>query len=496
MADPYASFSSADPYAGIASAAPDTTVSGVDVVGKRGIGREPFLRSAAKGLGGILGTLGGTAAGVGETAATAGFGLPAGVATAMAGGTLGYGAGGQVYDLIANLINHAKDPSFQPAQPAWKSALQDLGEGATGEIGGPLISAAAAPVIRGISKAAPGVLGTLTGKGAQPFEQAASAGFNKGLGTETQAAANFRGGQTGSIVPEDILPKVEKNLSAGYDARNTNYQTNIAPISADTQAVPFDPITQAIKDNQSTAFGLRGQVVDPAAASALRDITAEVGNYAKKGWNTPGDLNDLKLAIGNIRSKYEPGTKAFRAADGVYDAVEGAVTDAAPDYANVMKDYSDKTKALQNIRSGLSINNKANTATQISKLLSAMKAAPGAGEARAGMLDQLAGPADTEIKPALAGMALRPWTAGGTPVGTAEAVGVLAGHGVPLAKMASLGVLTSPRIMGATTYGASLAAGKAAKLAQILKIAGISQSPEADKLIARIAGSQLQGNGQ
>ena len=337
---------------------------------KTGIGHEPLGRSAAKVVGGILGTLGGVALGAGETAATGGgaFFGPAELTTAAAA-TGGYGLGGNVYDGISNLINHLKDPNFKPAPltwnstlQGWKSTLRDLGEGATGEVAGPVIGAAAAPVIRRvapvigaaaapvirrISKVVPGVLGTLTNKGAQPFEQAASAGFNKGLGTETQAAANFRGGQTGSIVPKDILPKVENKLSAEYNARNTNYQTNIAPISADTQAVPFDPITKAIKDNQSTAFGGRGQVVDPPAASALGDITAEVSNYAKNGWNTPGDLNDLKLAIGNIRSNYDPGTKAFRAANGVYDAVEGAITDAAPDYANIMKDYSDKTNFLQ-----------------------------------------------------------------------------------------------------------------------------------------------------
>jgi len=140
-----------------AATAPE--VSAVDVVGKKGIGHEPFLRSAAKALGGILGAAGGTALGVGETAATAGLGLPAGVATAMAGGGLGYGAGGQVYDLIANLINHAKDPNFKPAQPAWKSAAQDLGEGAVGELGGGIVGAAAAPIIRRVAPLIPKIIG-------------------------------------------------------------------------------------------------------------------------------------------------------------------------------------------------------------------------------------------------------------------------------------------------------------------------------------------------
>ena len=126
--------------------APDTTVSNVDVVGKKGIGREPFLRSVLKGVGGILGAAGGTAAGVGETAATAGFGLPAGVATAMAGGTLGYGAGGQLYDLISNLKNY-RNPNFKP-DSAVGNAAQDLSEGAVGELGGGIVGAAAAPVIR------------------------------------------------------------------------------------------------------------------------------------------------------------------------------------------------------------------------------------------------------------------------------------------------------------------------------------------------------------
>lgn len=126
--------------------APDTTVSNVDVVGKKGIGREPFLRSAAKTLGGILGTVGGTALGVGETAATAGLGLPAGVATTMAGGTLGYGAGGQLYDLISNLKNYRK-PDFKP-DSAIGNFGRDLGEAAVGELGGGIVGAAAAPVIR------------------------------------------------------------------------------------------------------------------------------------------------------------------------------------------------------------------------------------------------------------------------------------------------------------------------------------------------------------
>jgi hypothetical protein len=127
-----------------AATAPE--VSAVDVVGKKGIGHEPFLRSAAKGLGGILGAAGGTVLGAGETAATAGFGLPAGVATAMAGGTLGYGAGGQLYDLIANLKNYRK-PNFKP-DSAVGNAANDLSEGVMGELGGGIVGAAAAPVIR------------------------------------------------------------------------------------------------------------------------------------------------------------------------------------------------------------------------------------------------------------------------------------------------------------------------------------------------------------
>ena len=69
----------------------------------------------------------------------------------------------------------------------------------------------------------------------------------------------------------------------------------------------------------------------------------------------------------------EFGTPARRTANQVYGAVRKAVSDQAPGYADVLKQYHEGTTHLRDLERDLSLGNKAAVATSLRKLQAVMR---------------------------------------------------------------------------------------------------------------------------
>jgi hypothetical protein len=325
--------------------------------------------------------------------------------------------------------------------------------------------AAISPVVKKVIAPATGkLLAAVLGRTSTLGPDAVKAAYEAGAAGGVPAQV-LRQNVSKDVPVTDVLTAAEKNLSDKYAARNLKYQTDIAPISNDTQQIPFKSIDQAVVENKSTAVGRRGQIVNPEANSIIQNIQKEIDIYKTNGWNSPGDLDDLKKSIGQIRSKTEPGSPAFRAADQIYSSVEDAITQHAPDYARVMSDYSGATTAASDIRKGLSLNANASNPTKINRLIAALKGGSPTNSARSELLNNLVGPNDQTVIPALTGQAMRPLFPNGygaAAIGAGEtAAQVLSGHN-PLVGAAQ--ILTAPAFSPRLVGEGAFALGKGANL--------------------------------
>ena len=425
----------------------DQTVSGVKEFGQKH-GRD-IAGIAGSTVGGILAAPEAIAAGI----PTIGLG---GIATEAGGIGLGNAIGTQLYDRFAG----RKQTLPQQAM----TAAQDVAGGAASVPAGQLIGAGVRVAAPAAGEALAAVLGKTSGLGGG-VKTAYNAGNAGGV-----PAAKFKTAISAKESPiKEALTDAAAKLKAGYDARNLHYQTEIAPISKDSQQISFDPIDTAIVEQSSTALGRRGQVKNPEANQVIEEIKTKVNEYNKNGWNTPGDLDDLKQTVGNIRSKSDPGSPEFRAADQIHSAIEQAITEKAPDYANVMRDYSNASSVLSDTRRGLGIGSNATSPNQIARLLSALKGTTETGVARSQLLGNLAGQGDQTLMPTLAGIASRPLLPrglGATALTTGELLTAALTHENPTASAAQvIGSLAfSPRLVG----GGAFAAGKSAAAAKRL----------------------------
>lgn len=370
-------------------------------------------------------------------------------------------------------------------------ALSKVGT-AINPVAAPIAAVRAVAPATGTALAA--VLGRTTNAGSAAIKQAAAAGRAGG-----QAAKTFRANITGAAPATDVLSAVDSKLSDAYAKRNADYQASMAPLASNNTNIDLAPIDQAIADQRSTAYGSQGDVKNAEAAGVLKDITDVVGDWRKHNLNSPVDLDEMKQRIGEIRSGAKPGTPAFRAADQIYKAVSDTIAQVAPGYADTMGDYAGASQDLNDIRAGLSLNGKAQTATKIGKLLSAMKGAPGIGDVRAGLLQNLTGPNDTEIAPALAGQSLRPifpTGLGGAALTAGELGAGLLSHGDPtmIAKALAAGTVASPRLMGDASYFAGKLASYGQRLAALLKQKSSLTANQAALLATQMGQGQIGGD--
>jgi hypothetical protein len=340
------------------------------------------------------------------------------------------------------------------ASGALGASLIDPESATTGAaIGGAIpLAGAVAPSVGGTIADIVGGLGTSTG--GQPIRTATRAGMQGGKAQET-LINNMRG----KVPLTDVVDVAEQNLSRlGQQASNA-YRSGMVNIKNDRSILDFKGIDKAYQDAQSKVL-YRGQVKNEKGAQVLSNIYDEISNWKNlepSMYHTPEGLDALKQKIGGIVESIPFEEKTARSVgSGIYNSIKSEISQQAPTYSKVMKDYSEGMDEINEIRKTLSVGGKATTDTKLRKLQSVMRnnvnTNYGQREKLVNQLERGGG----DITNAVAGQALNELTPRG--------LGKVVAGGAGLASIANPALLpgllaTSPRLVGE----AALKAGQAAR---------------------------------
>lgn len=353
-------------------------------------------------------------------------GWAANMAPRIAGGAV---AGGATAGLV-NPDDAGTGALIGGALPAGVQAAKALGAGAKN-------------MTAGLTKH---TLGTSTGTGAESVGAAYRAGKQGG----TAFLDNLRG----KVPFTDVLDDAKAALSQMRVDRSNQYKQGMAGVSADKTVIDFTPIDSAVNSLKSMG-NYKGQVINKNASGTVDEIADLVGQWKTldpKEFHTPEGLDALKQAISDIRDTTQLGTAARKAADTAYNSVKGQITQQAPTYAKVMKDYSEASELVKEIERSLVGNQKTAADTAMRKLQSLMRNNVNTNYGNRLDLARTLEGKGADILPAVAGQSMSSMTPRGL-----QGLGAsgIVGAGLLTSNPVALSMLpfTSPRIVGEAAYG-------------------------------------------
>lgn len=313
------------------------------------------------------------------------------------------------------------------------------------------------PVARGIGEAGKNYLGMTTGAGTEAMTQALRAGREGG-----KVAQDFTSAMRGQSSMDDALTMAKQNLDAMGQQKQVAYRQGMARIKSDKTVLDLGGVDKALND----AIGMatyKGQIKNERAAQVLSNIKGEIDNWKSLNpaeYHTPEGLDALKQKIGGIIEGIDFKEKtALSAASKVYNSLKSEITQQAPEYSKVMKDYSEAADTIREIEKSLSLGNKASADTAMRKLQSLMRNNVNTNYGqRTALAQEMIGAGGQDFMPALAGQSLNSLTPRGLQgLGAGTGSGVLAYTG-NLGPAALLAATSSPRLVGETMYKAGQAA--------------------------------------
>ena len=338
------------------------------------------------------------------------------------------------------------------------AGLVDPESAGTGAIVGgalPLVAPAAKAVGSGIRRG----LGVTTGVGDEAISQAYQAGKAGG-----NQARQFTAAMRGESSIDDALTMAKQNIASMGVQKQQAYRAGMANIKADKSVLSFDGIDDALKSARSMAM-FKGQAKNPKTAQLVQQVSDEVAAWKALDpteYHTPEGLDALKQRIGGILESIPIEEKTARSAVGnIYSSIKGEINKQAPEYARVMKDYSEATELVREIEKTLSVGQKSMPDTAVRKLQSLMRNNVNTSY---GYRDQLAQKmmeqGGNNLLPTLAGQSLSDWAPRGIQRATAgTGTGLLAITGNIPAAVGMAGI-SSPRLAGEASYGAGRLAGQ------------------------------------
>lgn len=382
--------------------------------------------------------------------AAEGVKAPAAVVNALRSGGMSTGA------RPATLAAKAADMAIRSGAGAavgGASAAAVGGDAETGALVGGLLPPgvkAAGMLGSGVKQLAAGtarnVLGTSTGTGAESVRTAYQAG--------KQGGTSFLDNMRGNVPFTDVLDEAKTALSQMRVDRSNAYKQGMAGVSADKTVIDFTPIDSAVNSLKSMG-NYKGQVINKNASGTVDEIADLVNQWKALDpteFHTPEGLDALKQAISDIRDTTQLGTAARKAADTAYNAVKGQITQQAPTYAKVMKDYSEASELVKEIERSLVGNQKTAADTAMRKLQSLMRNNVNTNYGNRLDLARTLESKGADILPAVAGQSMSSMTPRGLQGLSASGI---AGAGLMTSNPLALAALplTSPRLVGEAAYG-------------------------------------------
>lgn len=422
----------------------------------KGMGADPDSMAFGVGKIGteILGTSGagtGVANVISNVAPKAAAAMPAFIQALRTGGlSTGAKAGPGVMGAVKDIIPRIAGGAVSGGATAGLVNPNDSGTGALiGALLPPGVKAAAA-IGSGVKQAAGGlaknVLGASTGTGAESVATAYRAG--------KQGGTSFLDNMRGNVPMTDVLDDAKTALSQMRVDRSNQYKQGMAGVAADKTVIDFAPIDSAVSSLKSMG-NYKGQVINKNASGTVDEIADLVGQWKAldpSEFHTPEGLDALKQAISDIRDTTQLGTAARKAADTAYNAVKGQITQQAPTYAKVMKDYSEASELVKEIERSLVGSQKTAADTAMRKLQSLMRNNVNTNYGNRLDLAKTLENKGADILPAVAGQSMSSVTPRGLQGLSASGI---AGAGLMTSNPMALAALplTSPRLVGEAAYG-------------------------------------------
>lgn len=348
-----------------------------------------------------------------------------------------------------------------------------------GDVGaGALIGGALPGGISAVKTTVPAILGVTTGAGSEAINQAFKAG-TKGGTTAKAFTENLRG----KVPVSQVLDDVNANIAEIGKQRSKLYQENMKAVGASAKPLSYGGIDKAVNNALEASVTSKGFIKNEAAADVQQKIAKVVEEAKSRGMNTAEDFDALKQRIGAIRESIPMNERtAQKVAGDVYNSIKGEIIKQEPAYAAAMKDYSDASELLGEIRQTLSNKPNATIDTQMRKLQSIMRNNVNTSYGnRLDLVREMEAQGGRQIAPAVAGQALSELAPRGlarVSLGGAGVAATVAPQTLAYAPFAS------PRFIGETAYGA----GHLADLAG--RVPFSQQGLEAARLAAIIQGAQ------
>lgn len=291
-------------------------------------------------------------------------------------------------------------------------------------------------------------LGLKTGVGTEPITQAVQAGRE----SNPAFIENLRG----NVPAANVLEDAKANLAQMNADKQQAYRSGMVNIKNDKSVLDFAGIDQALKNAENMAY-YKGKIKDKTAASVLDNMKAKVADWKNSNpadYHTPEGLDNLKQSLWEDFGKLGQEEKtAYSVGKQVYDSVKSEINKQAPEYAKVMKEYTDASDLTKEIERSLSLGNKASADTAMRKLQSLMRNNVNTNYGqRLDLAQQLQQAGGRDLMPALAGQAMSDWTPRGIQRATAGVEG-LGAYAVGGPALAALDVAaSSPRLVGEAAY--------------------------------------------
>lgn len=367
----------------------------------------------------------------------------------------------------------------------YKNQLEQAGIGAAIGAAPSVISSGAKALSSGLRRG----LGMTTGAGEEAIGQAYQAGK-----TGNQAFVQNLKGEVPTVEVLDeakqALSNIRANRMAGYKEGIKSTMPSQEIVAGKALPIPmkrldFEPITSKLDD---TIQSLKVETpttskfkIGKEELSKVKELESIVGEWKKDSTlHTAEGLDALKQRLDALYPESPMQRQAQRAITSVRNAVKDTIVSQDKNYAKTMKAYEESLSMEREIEKALSLGDKASADTAIRKLQSLTRNNANTNFAyRKELADALKTEGGVDLMPALSGQALSSWTPRGM-AGQGTALGIGATGALTVNPMAAaLLPLTSPRLVGATAYGAGKMASKLPssglteeqkKLAQLLMI--------------------------
>jgi hypothetical protein len=293
-------------------------------------------------------------------------------------------------------------------------------------------------------------LGLKTGVGTEPITQAVQAGRE----SNPAFIENLRG----NVPAINVLEDAKANLAQMNADKQQAYRSGMVNIKNDKSVLDLSGVENTLKNAENAIdFKQSGIPKDAKAVEVLQKLRDKIDKWQKLDpaeYHTPEGLDHLKQSLWEDFGKLGQEEKtAYSVGKQVYDSVKTEINKQAPEYAKVMKEYTDTSDLVKEIERSLSLGQKASADTAMRKLQSLMRNNVNTNYGqRLDMAQQLQAAGGKELMPAVAGQAMNDWA----PRGIQRAATGLEGMGAYAIGGPALAALdvaaSSPRLVGEASY--------------------------------------------